>query len=124
MKIFIAEDEESLAKVFREKFEREKFMVESVASGDLVLSAVKNFMPDIILLDIILPKKTGLEVLKELKKNQQVRNIPVIMVSNLDGDEGIKQSLKDGAVDYIVKSQHPINEIVEKVNTVIEHTKK
>jgi DNA-binding response OmpR family regulator len=123
MKMLIAEDEESLAKVFREKFEREKFTVKTVDSGDLVLSTVKNFMPDIILLDIILPKKSGLVVLKELKTDPEVGHIPVVMMSNLDGDEQIKESLKNGAADYLVKSQHPINEMVDKVNNVVAHIK-
>ena len=119
--MLIAEDEESLAKVFREKFEREKFAVETVDSGDMVLSTAKKFMPDVILLDIILPKKTGLVVLKELKADPEVGHIPVVMMSNLDGDEQIKESLKNGAADYLVKSQHPINEMVEKVNNVVSH---
>jgi len=123
MKILIAEDEESLVKVFREKFEREKFTVEFVMIGDLVFSAVKKFMPDIILLDIILPKKTGLVILKELKDDPEVKHIPIIMISNLDGDEQIKESIKLGAIDYLVKSQHPINEVVEKVNNAIAHIK-
>jgi DNA-binding response OmpR family regulator len=121
MKILIAEDEESLAKVFREKFEREKFAVKFVSSGDLVMPAAKEFMPDIILLDIIMPKKTGLVVLKELKAESDVKHIPVIMISNLDGDEQIKESIKLGAIDYLVKSQHPINELVEKVNNALAH---
>ncbi|MCX6739539.1 MAG: response regulator [Candidatus Parcubacteria bacterium] len=121
MKILIAEDEESLVKVFREKFEREKFTVEFVMSGDMVLPTAKKFMPDIILLDIILPKKTGLVILKELKAEPDVKHIPVIMISNLDGDEQIKESIKLGAIDYLVKSQHPINELVEKVNNALVH---
>ncbi|TRZ52709.1 response regulator [bacterium] len=123
MKILIAEDEESLVKVFREKFEREKFTVEFVMSGDLILASAKKFMPDIILLDIILPKKTGLVVLKEIKSEAELKHIPVIMISNLDGDEQIKESIKLGAIDYIVKSQHPINEVVEKVNNAVAHIK-
>ncbi len=123
MKILIAEDEESLVKVFREKFEREKFDVEFVMSGDLVLSSAKKFMPDIILLDIILPKKTGLIVLKEIKSDAELKHIPVMMISNLDGDEQIKESIRLGAIDYIVKSQHPINEVVERVNNAVAHIK-
>ncbi len=123
MKILIVEDEEALVKVFQEKFEREHFDVETVTKGDAVLGAVKRFAPDIILLDIILPKKSGLVVLKELKANPEFKHIPVIMISNLDGDEQIKEALRNGAIDYLVKSQHPINEIVEKVNKAITHLK-
>lgn len=121
--MLIAEDEESLAKVFREKFERERFIVDTVDSGDFVLSVAKKFMPDVILLDIVLPKRSGLAVLKDLKADPEMKHIPVVMMSNLDGDEQIKESLKNGAADYLVKSQHPINEIVEKVNNVVAHIK-
>jgi len=123
MKILIAEDEESLVKVFREKFEREKFSVDIAVTGDAVVPLAKKVMPDMILLDIILPKRTGLEILKELKSDADLKEIPVIMVSNLDGDEQVKESLKLGAVDYLVKSQHPINEIVDKVRNAMVHIK-
>ena len=64
---------------------------------------------------IIMPKKDGLSVLQELKDDTEFASIPVIMTSNLGEDEKIKQALKLGAVDYLVKTQHPINEVVEKV---------
>lgn len=68
-----------------------------------------------ILLDIILPKKDGLQVLEEIKANPEFSHLPVIILSNLGEDEKIKSALKLGAVDYLVKTQHPINEVVEKI---------
>lgn len=115
MKILIVEDENSLARVLVEKFERENFEVKLVQTGDVVVETTKNFMPDVIALDIMLPKKNGLVVLEELKADAMLRNIPVVMISNLDNDEEIKKSIGLGAVDYFVKSQHLIKEIVEKV---------
>ena len=72
-----------------------------------------------ILLDIILPKQDGLSVLEDLKSDDDVKTIPVIMTSNLGEDDKIKQALSLGAVDYLVKTQHPINEIVTKVKKYI-----
>ena len=115
MKLLIVEDEEILIKVLKEKFEKEKFTVALATDGEAALQAAKSFKPDLILLDIILPKKDGLQVLKELKANPELRSIPVIMASNLGEDEKIKTALSLGAVDYLVKTQHPINEVVEKV---------
>ena len=115
MKLLIAEDEEILAKVLREKFEKEKFTVVIVADGDAVIREVKSSKPDMILLDIILPKKDGLAILKELKASPETDKIPVIILSNLGDDEKIKEGLSLGADDYLVKTQHPINEVVEKV---------
>ena len=64
-----------------------------------------------------MPKKTGMEVLEELKASPQFKDIPVIVLSNLDTDADIKKALALGALDYFVKAHHPINEIVEKVKT-------
>jgi DNA-binding response OmpR family regulator len=114
MKILIVEDEEILAKVLEEKFTKENFSVEIAKDGEVAMSLVKSFKPDLILLDIVLPKKDGLTVLQELKADAEFSAIPVIMTSNLGEDEKIKLALKLGAVDYLVKTEHPINEVVDQ----------
>ncbi|MFZ3015863.1 MAG: response regulator [Minisyncoccia bacterium] len=119
MKILIAEDEVVLYKVLEEKFKEEKFEVIIVPDGSAVMSMVKKNKPDIILLDIILPEVDGIEILSKLKEDKILREIPVIILSNLGEDQKIKQALKLGAVDYMVKSQHPIQEVVEKVREYI-----
>jgi len=119
MKILIVEDEEVLVKVLEEKFEAEKFQVTIARDGYDVVPLAKKFKPDIILLDIILPGTDGLEVLSFLKADEDLSTIPVIMLSNLDDDEKIKKALSLGAVDYLVKTQHPVKEVVEKVNEYV-----
>lgn len=119
MKILIVEDEEVLAKVLEEKLTNENFQVKIAGDGEMALSSAESFRPNLILLDLILPKKHGLVVLDELKANPELKSIPVIILSNLDDDENIKKSLRLGAVDYFVKSQHPLQEIVEKVKEYI-----
>jgi len=119
MKILIVEDEDILLKVLKEKFEDENFKVEIAVDGEEAMHVVKKFMPDIILLDILLPKKNGIEVLAFIKADDSLSSIPVIMLSNLSEDEKIKEALNMGAVDYMVKTQHPINEIVEKANKYV-----
>lgn len=123
MKILIAEDEEILRKVLSEKFKKEKFIVEAATDGEAALSLAKSFKPDMILLDIIMPKKDGLEVLEELKSDNDLQDIPVIMVSILGEDEKIKKALKLGAVDYLIKTQHSINEVVDIVKKHILKSK-
>lgn len=115
MKILIVEDEELLAKVLKEKFEKEGFQVFVAGDGEAVVPSAGKNSPDLILLDLILPKKSGFEVLAELKADPELKLIPVIVLSNLGQDEEIKSALSLGAVDYLVKTQHPINEVVEKV---------
>ena len=116
MKIFIAEDEKPLAEALKLKFESEKYEVRVAHDGETALVEIKSFNPDIILLDILMPKKTGYEVLQELKADNNFKHIPVIMLSNLDSDEDIKRSFSLGAVDYFVKSNHPLKEVIEKIN--------
>ncbi len=119
MKILIAEDEEILLDVLKEKFENENFKVFSASNGEEVLPLVKKVMPDIILLDILMPKVNGIDVLTLLKSDSDLAKIPVIMLTNLSEDTKIKEALGIGAVDYMVKTQHPINEVVEKVNQYV-----
>ncbi|MCL5733947.1 MAG: response regulator [Patescibacteria group bacterium] len=115
MKILIVEDEEILSKVLEEKFKKENFNVSVAVDGEGVMPLAKKDNPDLILLDLILPKKSGFEVLGELKADLELKMIPVIVLSNLGQDEEIKNALSLGAVDYLVKTEHPINEVVEKV---------
>lgn len=115
MKILIVEDEEVLSKVLREKFENEGFKTEIATDGEMVMDMVKKTKPDLVLLDLLLPKKLGLDVLKDMKADAEVRDVRVLVLSNLDDDQDIKTALSLGAVDYFVKTQHPLKEIVEKV---------
>lgn len=119
MKILIVEDESALSLVLAEKFRDEGYIVEIVEDGEVVLEKTEQFRPSIILLDLILPKKYGLDVLQDLKNNPEFKSIPVIVLSNLEGDETIKKALLLGAVDYFVKTQHPVAEIVERVEKYI-----
>src|SRR3989338_7831541 len=115
MKIVIVEDEEILQKVLKEKFERENFKVFVASDGAEAFSVIQKSQPDMILLDLILPKRSGFEVLEEIKSDAALKTTPVIVLSNLGQDEDIKKALQMGADDYLVKTQHPINEVVDKV---------
>lgn len=118
-KILIVEDEEMLSKVLTDQFSKADFDVEAAFDGEKALKFLEKFKPDIILLDIILPKINGFDVLRTIKENPNTQDIPVIMISNLGRDEDIKQAIKLGAVDYYIKAQHPIFEIIEKVSNFL-----
>ena len=115
MKILIVEDEKALSEVLSDEFESHDFKVEVAEDGEEALEKVKSFGPDLILLDLLLPKKDGFEVLETIKADQKLKAIPVIILSNLGQDEEIKRGLLLGAKDYFVKTQHPLKEVVEKV---------
>jgi DNA-binding response OmpR family regulator len=117
-KILIVEDETVLSSALSIKFEKEGFEVKVVESGDLVLSTAQDWKPNLILLDLLLPKKLGKDVLQELKADPEQKSIPVVILSNLDSDDDIKACLAMGAVDYFVKANHPIKEIIEKVKNI------
>ena len=114
-KIVIVEDEEALARVLKEKFESEDFTVELAMDGKVAVPIIQKTQPDLVLLDLMLPKRDGIDILKDIKSDRELEHLPVIVLSNLDGDEDIKQAIALGAKDYFVKSQHPIKEVVEKV---------
>ncbi|MBI2449906.1 MAG: response regulator [Candidatus Nealsonbacteria bacterium] len=114
-KIVLIEDDEILAEVLYSELAEADFEITPVFDGEEGLKQVREKKPDLVLLDLILPKKSGFEVLEELKKSPDTAKIPVIILSLLGEDEDIKRGLELGASDYIVKSSHAIAEVVEKI---------
>ena len=114
-KILIAEDEDVLLNVLKDRFEAEEWDVAVARDGEETIEVVKKFRPDLILLDLLMPKKDGFEVIKEIRSNSEFKDLPIIIVlSNLGSDDDIKKALELGANDYFVKTQHPMSELVEK----------
>ena len=120
LKIVLIEDDEILAKVVYEELSEADFDVLQAFDGQEGLELARSKKPDLVLLDLILPKKNGFEVLEELKKSPVTHNIPVIVLTMLGRDDDIKKGLRLGANDYIVKSQHAVGEIVEKVKNFFD----
>jgi len=124
MKVLIVEDEEALRKVLQEKMEHSGFETYAAKDGDEGWEMAKSKDPDIILLDLSMPKKNGFDVLALLKQDPEVKDIPVFILSNLGEDENLKKALDMGAEDYFIKAQHSIGEIVEKVKDRMAGTSK
>lgn len=118
-KIFLIEDDEMLVNMYSEKFQREGYTVETALNGSDGLKRVGPFQPDIILLDIVMPKMDGFEVLKKLKKKIDTKDIPVILLTNLGQEEDVKKGKELGAVDYYIKANHTPAQIVAKVKDVL-----
>lgn len=119
-KVLIVEDEEFLITALKDNFESEGCVVDTAHNGEEAMDQIKKNRPNIILLDLLMPKRDGFYVLEEVKKNPEWKLIPVIVLSNLGGDAEIKRALEMGADDYFVKSQHPIEEVIEKVKEYLE----
>jgi len=114
--IILVEDDKILSKVIYEELKENGFSVEQVYDGVAGLDLVSKKQPDLVLLDLILPQMGGFKVLEKLKNSPATRDIPVIVLTMLGKDEDIKEGLRLGASDYIVKSQHAVAEIIEKIS--------
>ncbi len=121
--ILIVEDESFLSKVLAERMEDEGFGRITVAgNGEEALEQVKAHIPNIILLDMILPRMNGFEVLEHLQADPKFKKIPVLVLSNLGQDQDIEQAKTLGATDYIVKSNFSLQKVVEKIVTILSAT--
>lgn len=118
--VLIVEDEEFLVRALKDNLESEGHTVSVAMDGEAVFEQLKKKKPSLILLDLLLPKKNGFDVLSELKANPEWQLIPIIILSNLGEDSEIKRALDLGANDYFVKSQHPIQEVMEKVTEYLQ----
>jgi DNA-binding response OmpR family regulator len=114
-KILIVEDDTSLQKVLMTKFKKENFSVLIAHDGVEGLELAKKDIPDIILLDIIMPKMDGLTMLSLLRREEWGKNIPVIMLSNLSDSAKVSQATKDGVCDFLIKSDWHLDDVVMKV---------
>ncbi len=117
----IVEDDVVLYKILQTKFEKEGFEVRTAADGEEAIQTLRTYRPSIILLDIILPKKDGFEVLKETKADAAIADIPVIILTNLSQAEDRRHAAELGASDFLVKAETPIDEVVRRVKEKSSH---
>ena len=118
--ILFIEDESSLQKTVGETLTQEGYEVIPALDGVIGLKLAKEKKPDLILLDLILPKAHGFEVLKKIKEGVDTKNIPVIVLTNVEGMEEIDKAIELGAITYLVKAQYSLEELLEKVKKIIE----
>lgn len=121
-KILLVEDDTILVEMYQAKFELEGHEVSVATNGEECLTILKEFQPELILLDILMPKLNGFHVLKEIKKQPDLRQIPVILLTNLgqaevDMNQELAKAL--GVNDYLIKSHHTPDEVVQKAVKVL-----
>lgn len=114
-KILIVDDEHDVQKILGDKIKSEGFEVESAFDGEDALKKVNKEKPDLILLDIIMPRMDGISFLHELKKDPELDAIPVIMLTNLSSKEKVQESVEAGVRDYLVKAHYTLGEVIKKV---------
>ena len=119
-KVLIVEDEATLQKALQEVLTAEGYGVLSALDGLRGIEMAKEENPDLILLDIILPKMDGFEVLKELKSGEKTKLIPVIILTNLSDISDIQKSLDLGATTYLVKADFSLEDVIKKVKDILK----
>jgi len=113
--ILVVEDDKFLRELIVRKLTEEKFLILEAIDGEEGIKKIKEGKPDLILLDLILPGIDGFEVLSQIKKEQELSLIPVIILSNLGQKNDVEKGLKMGAVDYLIKAHFTPGEIIEKI---------
>lgn len=121
--VTIVEDDSILSKYLYHECTDAGLTTRFAFSGESGLEEIRANPPDLVLLDIIMPGKSGLEVLAEMRKDPNIAHIPVIVMSVSGTDDVIKQALRLGAIDYMVKSQHTAAEIVERARDFLARGK-
>lgn len=121
IKVLLVEDDSFLREICSKKLVKEGYSVYEALDGEQALELVNSVKPDIVLLDIILPAVDGFQILTQIKssKDNKVKNVPVIMLSNLGQDDDIKKAMDIGANDYLVKAHFTTEEIVEKIKSIL-----
>ena len=118
-KILIVDDESSLRNVLKDKMIHEGFAALTANNGEEGLKVGIKEKPDLILLDVIMPKINGIEMLKKLREDDWGKTVPVLLLSNDDDPEHIRETLKDNATDYLIKSDWGLEDIIKKIRETL-----
>lgn len=118
-KILIVEDDRYISKMYQLKLSLDGFDVQLADNGRIGIEKVKEFHPDIVLTDILMPEMDGFDVIKAIKADNEFSNIPILIMSNLGQEDHIKKGLELGALGYIVKSQYTPSRVVDKIKEVL-----
>jgi DNA-binding response OmpR family regulator len=118
--ILLVEDDSFVSDIYQTKISKEGFKVISAENGIEAIKKLEESIPDLILLDIVMPYMDGIDVLRKIKKEEKWKKIPVILLTNLSDKEKIEEALGIGADDYLIKSHFTPSEVISKVNMVLK----
>ncbi|MFC1789417.1 response regulator transcription factor [Patescibacteria group bacterium] len=119
--VLLVEDDPFLIDIYSIKLKEAGFSVDVVEDGEMVIKKIKEKIPDVLMLDIVLPKINGWEIMKRMKKDNQLKNIPVIFLSNLGQKEDVEKGLNLGATKYLIKAHYTPSEVVEEIEKIIKN---
>jgi len=118
-KVLIVEDDPLMSRMYEKIFLFEKYEVELAHDGQEGLDKARSVKPTVIMLDVMMPKMNGLQVLEQLKADPGTKGIPVIMLTNLAGQQDAETALSKGAVKYLIKSEHEPKEVTDMVKEIL-----
>ena len=119
-RILLVEDDRFLRKAAEATLRRHGYAVRTAADGEEALQRVQEEIPDLVLLDLIMPKLQGFEVLRLLKQDPTTREIPVVVLSNLGQESDVQQALQGGAIAYLIKANLSLQELVAHVQKILQ----
>lgn len=118
-KILIIEDEASTQAILSSVLTEKGYEVQVADNGEDGLAAIRDWHPGLVVLDIILPKKNGFEVLEEIKKDEKIADTPVIILSNLSQPQDVQRAIEYGVLVYLVKTEYGIEDIAKKIENAL-----
>ena len=118
-KILVAEDDQFLSNAYRVKLAKVGFDVRIATDGEEALKIADEFNPDLILLDLMMPRKDGFSALEDFRKIEQFKKTPIIVASNLGQQEDLDRAKSLGANDYLVKSDMSLDDLIKKINSFL-----
>jgi CheY-like chemotaxis protein len=119
VKVLVIEDDEFINRMYVTKLEHEGFEALSATDGEMGLQMVINNLPNLILLDLLLPKRDGLSVLAEVKRRPETKKIPVIVLTNLNQQEHVEKCFALGAAECLIKAHFTPSEVLQKARTLL-----
>ena len=119
-KILIIEDDSFLSEMYSTKLIEEGFEIEVASDGKQGFEKIKTINPDLFLLDIVLPKMDGFEILEKIKKDNEFKNVPVVLLTNLGQKNEVDRGMSLGADEYIIKAHFTPTAVVSKVKEILE----
>ncbi|MCA9362384.1 response regulator [Candidatus Kaiserbacteria bacterium] len=120
VRVFVIEDDPLLRNLLAIRMSKSKFPCEFSSDGDKVIPVMRQFKPDVVILDLMLPGKSGFEVLKEMKDDRDLKNVPVIVFSNRDAQEDKQRAAELGAGKFYVKAMTDLSELVETIESLVK----
>lgn len=113
--ILIVEDELTMQRALKNKLEQAGYVIRAAADGAEALADMQQASPDLVLLDLIMPKLDGISVLRQMKGDEQLKNIPVVILTNLSSGDKVAEAMQLGTFDFLVKANYSLDDVLRKV---------